>query len=63
MRRVEDASFFGRSDHYAFFAVGVPSIFVFESWPHDATGVYHTWLDTAETVDALLLAPPPEAAQ
>ena len=47
--RVADARFFTRSDHYAFFERGVPSVFVFQDWPL-AEGVYHTWRDTPDRV-------------
>lgn len=55
VRRVDDASFFQRSDHYAFHEVGVPNVFLFEDWPL-REGVYHTWRDTPETVDPLKVA-------
>lgn len=47
---VHDANFFTRSDHYSFYEVGIPSIFLFEGWPH-RIGVYHTWKDTPETLN------------
>lgn len=53
--RVDDGSFFTRSDHYAFFERGVPSAFVFQDWPL-REGVYHTWRDVPEGVDARKVA-------
>lgn len=50
VRVVEDASFFTRSDHYSFHETGIASVFLFEDWPL-REGIYHTWRDTAETVD------------
>lgn len=51
VRVVDDRSFFQRSDHYAFHETGVPNVFLFEDWPLKQ-GIYHTWRDTPETVDA-----------
>jgi len=53
--RVADAGFFTRSDHYAFFERGAPSVFLFQDWPL-TEGVYHTWRDTPERVDAQKVA-------
>lgn len=53
VRRVDGASgFFERSDQMSFLEVGVPAMFVFEDWPHRPGGLYHTWRDTPEFVDA-----------
>ena len=41
--------FFQRSDHYAFYQAGMPSLFLFEDWPHEPD-IYHTWLDSPEKV-------------
>lgn len=52
IRDVRDPSFYTRSDHFAFHERGVPSLFLFEDWPH-ASRTYHTWMDTPATVSAL----------
>lgn len=53
VRRVDHSSFFQRSDQASFFEVGIPSVFLFEQWPHVPDGIYHTWNDTLENVDTL----------
>ena len=51
VQEVTSKSFFLRSDHYSFYEVGIPALFLFESWPHEA-GVYHTWRDVPAGVNA-----------
>ena len=51
VQEVTSKSFFPRSDHYSFYEVGIPALFLFESWPHE-TGVYHTWRDLPAGVNA-----------
>jgi hypothetical protein len=41
-----------RSDHASFHAVGVPTLFFFESGKVDDNPDYHTWRDTLDQVDA-----------
>lgn len=51
IQEVTSKSFFLRSDHYSFYEAGIPALFLFEAWPHEA-GVYHTWRDEASTLSA-----------
>ncbi|MFT5732559.1 MAG: hypothetical protein ACJA2W_002018 [Planctomycetota bacterium] len=55
LQEVTSASFFQRSDHYSFYKVGIPSLFLFEDWPHQP-GIYHTWRDRPEGVSVSKVA-------
>lgn len=45
-----------RSDHYSFYAAGVPAVFLFEETPISNNKDYHTWRDTLDLVDPLKIS-------
>ena len=48
---VNDPGLFQRSDHHSFHVAGIPVVFFLEDYPMEKNKDYHTWRDTADSID------------